>query len=150
MPEVDEIRTILESGDITALFSSEELRECPRLSSSLVNLPTYLHCDEPLPDEVINALSRNKAAHKLIREHFPKSLLARNLSVEEVIQVKEELASEKPNNNVIKLKRKVSSLFKTKPALRPILKVTTLLPLFANLLSKITHYVSGTTFINCT
>ena len=82
MPEVDELRTILESGDITGLFSSEELGECPRLSSSLVNLPTYLHCDDPLPDEVINALSHNKVAHKLILEHFPNSLLARNISLE--------------------------------------------------------------------
>ena len=41
MPEVDELRTILESGDITGLFSSDELSECPRLSSSLVNIPTY-------------------------------------------------------------------------------------------------------------
>merc|ERR1712223_797339 len=64
------------------LFSSEELGECPRLSSSLVNLPTYLHCDEPLPDEVINALSHNKAAHKLILEHFPKSILAKTISLE--------------------------------------------------------------------
>ena len=119
MPEVDEIRNILESGDITALFSLEELRECPRLSSSLVNLPTYLHCDEPLPDEVINALSRNKAAHKLIQEHFPNSLLARNID-EEKFKENEDL----PIKNVVKLKRKVSSLFKAKQdkTLRPILK----------------------------
>lgn len=128
MPEVDELRTILESGDITALFSLEELRECPRLSSSLVNLPTYLHCDEPLPDEVINALSRNKAAHKLILEHFPNSLLARSISVEQ-----EDLSRPaKDNQNskkatvdekkTINLRRKVSSLFNKSKPLRPILK----------------------------
>ena len=36
-------------------------------------------------------------------------------------QTEEEFEIE-PNSNVVKLKRKVSSLFKTKPALRPILK----------------------------
>ena len=30
MPEVDELRSILKSGDITALFSQEELKENPR------------------------------------------------------------------------------------------------------------------------
>jgi len=126
MPEVDELRTILESGDITGLFSSDELSECPRLSSSLVNIPTYLRCDEPLPDEVINALTNNKAAHKLILEHFPNSLLAKTISLEDNL-VKQNLTptTNSPNStkNVIKLKRKVSSLFKNshKP-LRPILK----------------------------
>ena len=162
MPEVDELRTILESGDITALFSSEELSDCPRLSSSLVNLPTFLHHNEPLPDEVINAFSRNEAAHSLISRHFPRSTLAKNLrgSVEAAATEQfrknsqghlEAVASENPNNNcrgsfeavtsnedkaevtassennpedkksMVKLKRKVSSLFKSKP-LRPILK----------------------------
>ena len=41
-----------------------------------------VHCDEPLPDEVISALNHNKAAHKLILEHFPNSLLARTISLE--------------------------------------------------------------------
>ena len=42
MPEVEELRSLLEKGDISVLFSQEELSECPRLSSSLVNLPTYV------------------------------------------------------------------------------------------------------------
>ena len=156
MPEVDELRTILESGDITALFSSEELSDCPRLSSSLVNLPTFLHHNEPLPDEVINAFSRNEAAHSLILRHFPRSTLAKNLrgSVEAAASEKakknsrgslevmtsreatvEVTASKEANTeptasgednptdkkSMIKLKRKVSSLFKSN-SLRPILK----------------------------
>lgn len=126
MPEVNELRNILETGDITALFSQEELRECPRLSSSLVNLPTYLHCNEALPDEVMRALSKNKAAHRLILEHFPHSMLAKSLRgsvndnerplTPEIAAVE---VAKKPK--ITKLKRKVSSLFKTKP-LRPILK----------------------------
>ena len=134
MPEVDELRTILESGDITALFSSEELSELSqaRLSSSLVNLPTFLHCNEPLPDEVINAFSRNEAAHSLILRHFPNSIIAKNLrgcSDENDPEAEPEKADDNPEEvikdhqaekSMIKLKRKVSSLFKTKP--RPILK----------------------------
>ena len=131
MPEVDELRTILESGDITALFSSEELREHPRLSSSLVDLPTFLQNDEPLPNEVIDALSHNKAAYKIILDHFPNSVIAQSLednrnmkSSQDVAKIdnnNENLLKPPEQNNVIKLKRKVSSLFKTKP-LRPILK----------------------------
>ena len=60
MPEVDELRTILESGDITGLFSSDELSECPRLSSSLVNIPTYC----------THAITRH--SFYFIRELFPK------------------------------------------------------------------------------
>ena len=85
-----------------------------------------MRCDEPLPDEVINALTNNKAAHKLILEHFPNSLLAKTISLEDNL-VKQNLTpttnSPHSTKNVIKLKRKVSSLFKNshKP-LRPILK----------------------------
>ena len=85
MPELDELRTILECGDITGLFSSDKLSE-----------------------------------------HFPNSLLARSISLEDNL-VKQNLTptTNSPNStkNVIKLKGKVSSLFKNshKP-LRPILK----------------------------
>jgi len=138
MPEVDELRTILESGDITGLFSSDELSECPRLSSSLVNIPTYLRCDEPLPDEVINALTNNKAAHKLILEHFPNSLLAKTISLEDNL-VKQNLTptTNSPNStkNVIKLKRKVSSLFKNshKPLRCELVLMTTMTMKFNSL-----------------
>ena len=92
----------------------------------LVIVCGLVRCDEPLPDEVINALTNNKAAHKLILEHFPNSLLAKTISLEDNL-VKQNLTptTNSPNStkNVIKLKRKVSSLFKNshKP-LRPILK----------------------------
>jgi hypothetical protein len=46
MPEVEELRSLLEKGDISILFSQEELGNCPRLSSSLVTLPTYVTSDE--------------------------------------------------------------------------------------------------------
>jgi MFS family permease len=130
MPEIDQLRTILESGDISELFSQDELRECPRLSSSLVNLPTYLHCDEPLPEEVMHALGRNKAAQKLIQKHFPNSYLSRSLKENDnklavhhdsADQIQDKSLEHDHEPNVTKLKRKVSSLFKTKP-LKPILK----------------------------
>ena len=46
MPEVEELRSLLEKGDISVLFSQEELNDCPRLSSSLVHLPTYITSEE--------------------------------------------------------------------------------------------------------
>ena len=100
--------------------------ESPLNQERLVIVCGLVRCDEPLPDEVINALTNNKAAHKLILEHFPNSLLAKTISLEDNL-VKQNLTptTNSPNStkNVIKLKRKVSSLFKNshKP-LRPILK----------------------------
>ena len=46
MPAVEEIRSLLERGEIATLFSrGGELEECDaaRLSSSLVNIPTYIN-----------------------------------------------------------------------------------------------------------
>jgi len=42
MPEIDELRSLLEKGDISTLFSQDEPMGCHRLSSSLVTLPTYV------------------------------------------------------------------------------------------------------------
>jgi hypothetical protein len=53
MPEVEELRSLLEKGDISILFSQEELGNCPRLSSSLVTLPTYVTSDEVRQSESI-------------------------------------------------------------------------------------------------
>ena len=66
MPDISELKAILESGNIVSLFSQEELADCPRLSSSLVNIPTYVSNGEKLPEEVINALARNKEAYQII------------------------------------------------------------------------------------
>ena len=97
-----------------------------RLSSSLVNLPTYLNSDEQPPDVVIGALIRNKAAHNLILKRFPNTRLAQQLrgSIDDEAMTSTKNHKQQINensSNVVKLKRKVSSLFKTKP-LRPILK----------------------------
>ncbi len=67
MPEIGELRELLERGnaaDLAALFSREELEECPRLSSSLVDLPTYASKGERLPEDVIDALAKNQEAYK--------------------------------------------------------------------------------------
>jgi len=53
MPEVEELRSLLEKGDISVLFSQEELSECPRLSSSLVNLPTYVTSEVNLQFQIV-------------------------------------------------------------------------------------------------
>ena len=92
-----------------------------------MNLPTYLNSDEQPPDVVIGALIRNKAAHNLILKRFPNTRLAQQLrgSIDDEAMTStnnhEQQQSNQSSSNVIKLKRKVSSLFKTKP-LRPILK----------------------------
>ena len=123
MPEIDEIKDLLEHGDIRGLFTNEELEDCPRLSSSLVNIPTYISNGDCLPKEVIHALSKNKAAYKLVVDNYPDALLPPQ--PDDSVDEKEETSNgntltppetvDEPSTGV-KLKRKVSSLFKKRPA----------------------------------
>ena len=147
MPGIAEVREILETGgdlNIASLFSKEELADCPRLSSSLVNIPTYISSGEKLPEDVVAALTRNKDAFDLVMQNYPDTLLfgscGNNRDDHDDVftdnKVKEDdedgtndgdEGGEKNEGNVgeeatgAKLKRKVSSLFKKKPQ-RSILK----------------------------
>ena len=75
MPAVENIRKLLERGEIATLFTREELEECDaRLSSSLVNIPTYINNKERLPDEVIDVVVKNKMVYNFISENYPETL----------------------------------------------------------------------------
>lgn len=66
MPEVEELRALIESGDIRSLFTDEELEEYPRLSTSLDHLPTYL-------------------AEYMSASHHPPAPWAQNLAVSNAV-----------------------------------------------------------------
>ena len=75
MPAVEDIRKLLERGEIATLFTREELEECDaRLSSSLVNIPTYINNRERLPDEVIDVVVKNKMVYNFISQNYPETL----------------------------------------------------------------------------
>ena len=82
-----------------------------------------------MPEEVLSALSRNKKAYKLIVETYPDSLIARSISDCAVIEEDQDEVKARVEEEVettgVRLKRKVSSLFKKKPT-KPILKKPTI------------------------
>eukprot|EP00095_Tigriopus_kingsejongensis_P011825 snap_masked-scaffold1818_size27096-processed-gene-0.5 protein:Tk11825 transcript:snap_masked-scaffold1818_size27096-processed-gene-0.5-mRNA-1 annotation:"PREDICTED: uncharacterized protein LOC100881530" len=118
MPPLEELKILLEHGDVNELFSHEELQECPRLYSSLIDIPTFISNGEKLPNEVISALSKNQRAYELISHNYPE-VLSRSNSDEESLQGLRghERQSSVPNDEPtgVKLKRKVSSLFRKTP-----------------------------------
>ncbi len=124
MPSVEDLRAILEGGDICSQLAREELCECPRLSSSLVDLPTYLNSGERLPDELVNALAGDREACRAILRGYQAGieprvsqdrtglLSADNMAVE--VGDKGTAPHATPEDDEpagVKLKRKVSSLF---------------------------------------
>ena len=50
------------------------LNRLSRLSSSLVNIPTYINNRERLPDEVIDVVVKNKMVYNFISENYPETL----------------------------------------------------------------------------
>ncbi|XP_059089851.1 monocarboxylate transporter 14-like [Tigriopus californicus] len=127
MPSLDELKTLLQHGDVNELFSEQELQQCPRLWSSLIDIPTFINNKEKLPNEVVTALSKNQKAYELIAQNYPEILASGllNDSDDEDIDVFKgrdrqlSVPSDEPTG--AKLKRKVSSLFKKNPN-RSILK----------------------------
>ena len=88
MPAVEDIRKLLERGEIATLFTREELEECggdaARLSSSLVHIPTYVSNRERLPDEVIDVVAKNKMVYNFISENYPETLRPKEAAAEKV------------------------------------------------------------------
>ena len=91
MPAVEDIRKLLERGQIATLFTREELEECgggdaaaARLSSSLVHIPTYVSNRERLPDEVIDVVAKNKMVYNFISENYPETLRPKEAAAEKV------------------------------------------------------------------
>ena len=92
MPAVEDIRRLLERGEIATLFTRDELEECggdaARLSSSLVHIPTYVSNRERLPDEVIDVVAKNKMVYNFISENYPETLRRKETAAEKVRTLK--------------------------------------------------------------
>jgi len=107
MPDIDELRSLLKKGDISILFSQTELKESKvRLSSSLITLPTFITAQvgknfvlmivistpfivtkdqdhqqlDPLPEDVIHALSKNKRTCQIILKLYPDRMFCQSSS----------------------------------------------------------------------
>ena len=115
MPEIEELRKALESGDVSWLLNEET--EQPRLDSSLITLPTYIKNASKLPQEVLNLLANNQQTYDYIQENFPDSLILTR-SKEELKLKAEKEKEEKVESTGVKLKRRVSSMMRTKSILK--------------------------------
>ena len=86
MPEIEELRLqILEGGDLSLLYSEEELADNAYLTSSLCHLPTWISNAKDIegansiPEEFLNVISRNEKACNMIKINYPESLIAVSL-----------------------------------------------------------------------
>ena len=88
MPEVEELKLLLENGDVSALFAEETQGgqdQEERLSSSLIHIPTYLSNldnNEDKVNQVVNAICENEMTRKFFIEKFPESSIAQSLESE--------------------------------------------------------------------
>ena len=58
-----------------------------RLSSSLLNIPTYINNKERIPDEVMDVVVKNKMVYKFISENYPETLRPKEIA-EKVLGLK--------------------------------------------------------------
>jgi len=128
MPEIDKLRLALETGDVSFLIE-EEVEE-PRLASSLITIPTYIKNASKLPEDVLTLLANNRQTYNYIQDNFPDSLtLTKSVSdyrLEDMKEIKlpepepepEEGEKEKSVSTGVKLKRRVSSMIRTKSILK--------------------------------
>lgn len=127
MPEIEQLRIALQSGEVN-FFVKEETEE-PRLASSLITIPTYIKNASRLPDEVLALLASNHHHYDYVEDNFPESLiLGKSLEDElkkkvEKEQLKQKTGKDKEEKeNIestgIKLKRRVSSMIRTKSILK--------------------------------
>ena len=118
MPEIEQLRAALQEGDVSYLINDEA--DEPMLASSLVTLPTYIKRSSQLPTEVAAMLGHNQETFRYIQDNFPDSLtVARSVSdyrLQEELNV--EPREEKSVSKGVKLKRRVSSMMKTKSILK--------------------------------
>ena len=118
MPEIEELRQALESGDVSELLSDKE--EQVMISSSLVTIPTYIKDPAKLPPDVLAMMINNKQTYDFLLQNFPDALKdihsAENLQKNKKNQ-ENAVDSKSPNkadteSKSVKLKRRVSSLIK--------------------------------------
>jgi len=118
MPEIEQLRAALQEGDVSYLINEEA--DEPMLASSLVTLPTYIKRSSQLPTEVAAMLGHNQETFRYIQDNFPDSLtVARSVSdyrLQEDLHV--EPREEKSESKGVKLKRRVSSMMRTKSILK--------------------------------
>ncbi|MPC37344.1 Monocarboxylate transporter 12 [Portunus trituberculatus] len=80
LPSLDELRRLVQSGDVAALLSPEEHpAETLRGSASMVLLPTFLSRSHALPPDVIPCLSSRTNAYEVVSQMYPH-LLSHSLS----------------------------------------------------------------------
>ncbi|KAG0710024.1 Monocarboxylate transporter 12 [Chionoecetes opilio] len=75
LPSLDELRRLVQSGDVAALLSPEEHSvETLRESASMVLLPTFLSRSQALPPDVIPCLSSRTNAYEVVSQMYPHLL----------------------------------------------------------------------------
>lgn len=80
LPSLDELRRLVQSGDVAALLSPEDApSETLRGSASLVLLPTFLSKSQVLPPDVVPFLSSRTNAYEVVSQMYPH-LLSHSLS----------------------------------------------------------------------
>jgi len=116
MPEIEELRIALESGDVSTLLQQEKVDET--LASSLITIPTYIKDASKLPEDVLTKLVQSKKAYDYIVQNFPESLIAQSLNNIEEENAKdgsikeEQIKIDDDESAGLKLKRRMSSLLK--------------------------------------
>nr|XP_053632896.1 uncharacterized protein LOC128688894 [Cherax quadricarinatus]XP_053632897.1 uncharacterized protein LOC128688894 [Cherax quadricarinatus]XP_053632898.1 uncharacterized protein LOC128688894 [Cherax quadricarinatus]XP_053632899.1 uncharacterized protein LOC128688894 [Cherax quadricarinatus] len=80
LPSLEELRRLVQSGDVTALLSPDDTPSGTlRGSASLVLLPTFLSRSQALPPDVIPCLSSRTNAYEVVSHMYPH-LLSHSLS----------------------------------------------------------------------
>lgn len=80
LPSLDELRRLVQSGDVAALLSPDDApSETLRGSASLVLLPTFLSKSQVLPPDVVPFLSSRTNAYEVVSQMYPH-LLSHSLS----------------------------------------------------------------------
>lgn len=75
LPSLDELRRLVQSGDVAALLSPEEHpSETLRGSASMVLLPTFLSRSQTLPPDVLPCLSSRTNAYEVVSQMYPHLL----------------------------------------------------------------------------
>ena len=110
MPEIEELRQALESGDVSELINDKE--EEVMVASSLLTIPTYIKDPSKLPEQVLVNIIENKQTYDFIVDNYPEALK----DVNSCENIKQQQATEskkpEPESKSVKLKRRVSSLIK--------------------------------------
>jgi len=119
MPEIEELRLALESGDVSQMIHQDKTEQV--LASSLITIPTYIKDASKLPEDVLTMIAQNRKTYDYIVDNFPESLIAQSISElkEEEFKENDEKVKQEPESTGLKLKKRMSSILKGQ---KPILK----------------------------